>query len=635
MAKQPPPRPTMASAATSRRQSCYLCDLPRMPWAIIWDFSEPVCRGCVNYEGGDRIELVIEATRTMKRSHGFQDHRRSPGPIAQHSGPKIAKELSVTSAGLASSHQQQHERYARMLEYQPVSLSRMQQANGLAAAVVGVNGLGHGSHGSSHGSSSSNNNGGGGKASNNEDPPELNRQSPTPPRRAVSIAAVAAAAAAAAAAAGQPPNLLPHGLMNGPGGTQLAVHPLLAGGGGVVPVNKRVSVEHEHKGLPPEMVGGGDGMHARGGHRVEDPWVMASGVGKPKTVRETLISLNGCFESRLRKEHSLLGRVFPFDGGAKQGEVGRGRGVRKRKASPEPDCDPGGPHSGISSGIPSSAAAGQQASSSGGGVAAAASSSASSSDGNRTTPPDSVASSNGTNGAASSSTATSSASSSSSSTAAALATLMSSSASSAASAAVAAVAADSMQDEPSPGKDGGSDAVHSTTTTAAASAAGGAVRGAGSPGSPGSSGSGKRLAGEQSGGGGANNANGSAQGSNGGGGSNGVNNNGVATGSGGAGGPDSASVGAGGAGGPLCCTNCHQRLEDTHFVQCPSVAAHKFCFPCSRDSIKKQGTSSGEVYCPSGEKCPLVGSNVPWAFMQGEIATILAGEMTVKKERDT
>uniref|UniRef100_UPI00398EB60D interferon regulatory factor 2-binding protein 2-like n=1 Tax=Pristiophorus japonicus TaxID=55135 RepID=UPI00398EB60D len=84
---------------------------------------------------------------------------------------------------------------------------------------------------------------------------------------------------------------------------------------------------------------------------------------------------------------------------------------------------------------------------------------------------------------------------------------------------------------------------------------------------------------------------------------------------------------------PLCCTICHERLEDTHFVQCPSVPSHKFCFPCSRESIKQQG-ATGEVYCPSGEKCPLVGSNVPWAFMQGEIATILAGDVKVKKERD-
>lgn len=81
---------------------------------------------------------------------------------------------------------------------------------------------------------------------------------------------------------------------------------------------------------------------------------------------------------------------------------------------------------------------------------------------------------------------------------------------------------------------------------------------------------------------------------------------------------------------PLKCTLCQERLEDTHFVQCPSVTSHKFCFPCSRASIKQQqqshanGTSApGEVYCPSSEKCPLLGSSVPWAFMQNEIATIL------------
>lgn len=86
---------------------------------------------------------------------------------------------------------------------------------------------------------------------------------------------------------------------------------------------------------------------------------------------------------------------------------------------------------------------------------------------------------------------------------------------------------------------------------------------------------------------------------------------------------------------PLKCKLCNERLEDTHFVQCPSVLLHKFCFPCSRMSIKKQqqnistnntGQNANEVYCPSGERCPLQGSNVPWAFMANEINTILAEE---------
>ena len=70
----------------------------------------------------------------------------------------------------------------------------------------------------------------------------------------------------------------------------------------------------------------------------------------------------------------------------------------------------------------------------------------------------------------------------------------------------------------------------------------------------------------------------------------------------------------------LKCTNCRGKLEDTHFVQCPSNIAHKYCFVCCRESIIKQGN---DAFCPSGDKCPLQGSIVPWAFMPEEIETIL------------
>lgn len=584
-----------ASQSSSRRQWCYLCDLPKMPWAMLWEFSEAVCRGCVNYDGADRIELLIETARQLKSTHGVLDGR-SPGP--QQGKP--------SSAGPIEAGRQHGERTDRGRGEYGVS-SRL--PNGLHRAEdVALS--------------------------------EGSRQSPNT-RRAVVGAVPSLHGTISHALIAQGLVAAPHGLLAPLSGSRAGATPIAVSAGPIMcDAGRRQAVSLGVGASTSALVGIDPAAWRNNEVMAELNEVARNRVegwpNRPKAVRDVLVALSSCvpFNVRFRKDHNLMGRVLAFDASTtpefelkvfveypagsgmifsgvpdlvrqmfrdsakdagkavnsglryveyeKRQGTGDWRalsellndGVRMFKEPPIPEVLPQ-----PDAGLPM-AAAGRPAPAKS--TTRRRKASPGSENGESESRPDHQARETWSRGAYSGMEP------------------------------LPGMAAPQegpprLHSQPSPisALMGVADSLSSSQMARESPSMSTAHSSAGRPTS--SSPSTASTSVSQ-----------------------------AALGQVGPSSNTSAGESTSSAQGTLlCCTLCRERLEDTHFVQCPSVPHHKFCFPCTRGFIRSQG-QGGEVYCPSGERCPLAGSTVPWAFMQGEISTILAGDgdVTVKKEND-